>query len=137
MSESHVQLAERIYDLFGKGDIPAVLALFDEHIEWREAEGHPYRPSGAPLVGPQAILTDLFMRLGQDWDGLSVTPASLLPTPEGVLAQGRSKGTCKATGRSLDAQFAHVLTMRDGKLVGFQQYIDTAQLQAVMGRGAD
>lgn len=93
MSESHVQLAERISDLFAKGDIPAVLALFDERIEWREAEGHPYRPSGAPLVGPQAILTDLFMRLGQEWDGLSVTPASLLPTPEGVLAQGRSKGT--------------------------------------------
>jgi hypothetical protein len=133
MSDNHVQLAQRLYDLFGRGDIPAVLALFDEAIEWREAEGNPYQPSGEPFVGPQAVLTDLFMRLGQEWDGLTVTPVSILPTPEGVLAQGRYTGTYTATGQALDAQFAHVMTMRDGKLAGFQQYVDTAQMQAVMG----
>lgn len=25
-------------------------------IAWREAEGNPYEPSGAPWVGPQAVL---------------------------------------------------------------------------------
>lgn len=133
MSDNHTQLAQQLYDLFGRGDIPGVLALLDEHIEWREAEGNPYQPSGAPFVGPQAVLTDLFMRLGQEWDGLTVTPESILPTTEGVLAQGRYTGTYKATGRALDAQFAHVMTMRDGKLASFQQYVDTAQMQAVMG----
>ena len=136
MSDDHVHLAQRLYDLFGRGDIPGVLGLFDDQIEWREAEGNPYQPSGAPWIGPQAILTELFMKLGQEWDGFTVTPASLLPTPEGVLAQGRYTGTYKATGRAMDAQFAHVLTMRDGKLTGFQQYVDTAQMQAVMGHAA-
>ena len=136
MSANHVQLAQRLYDLFGQGDIPAVLGLFDEQIDWRAAEGHPYRPSGAPWVGPQAILTELFMRIGQDWDGVTVTLASLLPTPHGVLAQGRYAGTYKATGHAIDAQFAHVLTMRDGKLTAFQQYVDTAQTQAVMGHAS-
>lgn len=133
MSDNHEQLAQRLYDLFGRGDIAGVLALFDEHIEWREAEGNPYKPSGEPFVGPQAVLTNLFMRLGQEWDAFTVTPASILPTPEGALAQGRYTGTYNATGQALDVQFAHVMTMRDGKLAGFQQYVDTAQLQAVMG----
>jgi ketosteroid isomerase-like protein len=36
-------------------------------------------------------------------------------------------------GRSLDAQACHVWKLRDGKIVSFQQYADTAQLQDVMG----
>jgi ketosteroid isomerase-like protein len=48
-----------------------------------------------------------------------------------VVIEGRYTGTYKPTGRKLDAQLCHVLRIQDGKLVGFQQYLDTAQLQAV------
>ena len=38
----------------------------------------------------------------------------------------------ETTGKSIDAQVSHVLTFRNGKLAKFQQYVDTAQLQAVI-----
>jgi ketosteroid isomerase-like protein len=50
-----------------------------------------------------------------------------------VVALGRYGGANKATGKALDAQFAHVWRVKNGKLAGFQQYTDT--LQAVRAAG--
>jgi ketosteroid isomerase-like protein len=132
MSDSNIALAKRLYTLFGQGDIPGVLALFDPAIEWREAEGNPYQPDGAPWIGPDAVLTKLFMRIGADWDGFTVIPQTFTATEHGVLVEGRYTGTYKSSARALDVQMAHVLTMGGGHITRFQQYVDTATLQAVM-----
>ena len=56
---------------------PTVLAAFHPEIEWRQAEGNPYQPTGAAWVGPQAVLEKLFMRLGAEWEGFTVTVHAL------------------------------------------------------------
>lgn len=132
MSESNIDLAKRLYALFGQGDIPGVLGLFDARIEWREAEGNPYQPDGTPWIGPDAVLNKLFIRIGAEWDGFTVIPLSFTATATGVLVEGRYTGTFKATGRTIDTQVAHVLSMKDGTITAFQQYVDTAALQAAM-----
>ena len=134
---SKAQLARRIYDLFGSRDIPAVLAAFDPEIEWREAEGNPYQMDGAGWVGPQAIVENLFMSIGTDWEGHTIHIAEIHDAGEHVVIEGRFTGTYKPTGRSIDAQLCHVLTFRNGKMTRFQQYVDTAQLQHVMGVPAE
>jgi ketosteroid isomerase-like protein len=130
---SNVQLAKDIYAAFARGDIPAVLASFDPDIRWHQAEGNPYQPDGKAWVGPQEILEKLFMRLGSEWDGFTVTVRTIHDAGEHVVMEGRYTGTYKPTGRKLDAQVCHVLRIRDGRLVGFQQYMDTGQVGAVMG----
>jgi hypothetical protein len=50
-----------------------------------------------------------------------------------VIVEGRYTGSYKATGKSADAQFCHVFKVKDGKVVSFQQFVDTAQMQGVMG----
>jgi ketosteroid isomerase-like protein len=50
-----------------------------------------------------------------------------------VVVEARYTGTHKATGKSIDAQACHVWGVGEGKLKSFQQYVDTAQLQDVMG----
>ncbi len=132
---SNVQLAKDIYAAFGRGDIPTVLAGFHPQIQWREAEGNPYKPDGAAWVGPQAILEQLFMRLGSEWDAFTVHVGTLEDAGDAVVMEGRYSGRYKASGKSLDSQVCHVLRFRDGKLVSFQQYADTAQLQTVMAAG--
>jgi ketosteroid isomerase-like protein len=125
--------ATALYEAFGRGDITTVLAMLDDGIEWRQAEGHPYRLDGTPWVGPQVVLTELFARLAQDFDGLTVQPHTITSTDEGAVVQGRYTGMVKATGRRLDSQFCHVLRMRDGRVTHFQQYLDTSTLQWAMG----
>ena len=60
-------------------------------------------------------------------------PGAITATTDGAIVQGRYNGTVKAAGRRLDAQFCHVLRMRDGRVTHFQQYLDTSTLQWAMG----
>ena len=130
----NVALAKDIYASFARGDIPAVLAAFEPSIEWREAEGNPYQPDGTAWVGPQSVVDKLFKSLGSDWDGFAVNVRALHSAGEYVVMEGRYTGTYKPSGKKLDAQVCHVLRFSKGKLASFQQYTDTAQLQAVMAK---
>ena len=130
---SQLPLLEDLYAKFAAGDVPAVLAAFDADIAWCEAEGSPYQPSGEPWHGPQAVLENLFVRLGGEWDGFTVTPLRFHDAGDCVAVEARYTGTFRATGKPLDAQVCHVWTVRNGKITRFQQYVDTAQLRAVMG----
>lgn len=122
-----------LYAAFGRGDVPAVLGAMDPAIHWHEAEGNPYMPSGEAWVGPDAVLENLFTRLGEDWDGFTVHPASFHDAGDTVVVEGRYTGEYRGTGRSLDTQFCHVWSLKDGRITKFQQYVDTATLQDVMG----
>lgn len=129
---SNVERARDLYAAFGRGDIETVMGGLDPEVEWSEAEGNPYEPSGAPFVGPQAVLDRLFKRLDEEWEEFIVTPETFHDAGSAVVVEGRYAGTFEESGRSLDAQFCHVLEFEGGKLKRFQQYVDTAQLQQVM-----
>ena len=132
---SNVQLVQDLYDAFGRGDIPTVLGAMDPDIEWYEAEGNPYKPDGKAWHGPDAVLNNLFMKLGTEFDGFTVHPGEFHDAGSVVVVEARYTGTYKQTGKSLDAQVCHVWKIRDGKLTSFQQYVDTGQLQDVIGVG--
>lgn len=126
--------ARDLYESFGRGDMEGVLALFSPDITFREAEGNPYQPDGEPFRGPDEVLEKLFMRIGEEWDPFVVTPKTFHTSGrDTVVVEGRYTGVFKATGRTLDAQVCHILRYGNGKLVNFQQYVDTAQLRHVMG----
>jgi ketosteroid isomerase-like protein len=129
---SNVQRMQDLYEAFGRGEVPAVLGAMDPGIEWRQAEGHPFQPSGMPFVGPDAIVQNVFMRLGTEWDGFTVTPKEFHDAGPVVVVEARYTGTCKETGKSLDAQVCHVWKLHDGKITNFQQYVDTGQRQDVV-----
>ena len=65
MADENIQTARRLYDCFAAGDIPGVVGIFDEQLEWQEAEGNPYQPDGHPRAGVQRVLT-LFGRLAEE-----------------------------------------------------------------------
>lgn len=129
----NVSLLKNLYEAFGRGDVPAVLGAMSPQMKWHEAEGNPYMPSGEAWVGPDAVLTNLFMKLGTEWDGFTVHPKSFYGAGNSVIVEGRYTGTYKATGKSMDAQVCHVWDVADGKVTRFQQYVDTAKFQDVMG----
>jgi len=128
----NVELVRGAYEAFARGEIEAVLALIDEHCEWMEAENNPWWPGG-PLVGPQAVLEGVFRRMPQDFEGFSVALGRVVGLGDTVLVEGRYHATARVTGRPLDAQFAHVWDLRDGRAVRWQQYTDTLQHADAMG----
>jgi uncharacterized protein len=128
MSDENVNKVRSMYEAFGRGDIPLVLAGLDANVEWWEAENFIYADTN-PYVGPNAVLQGVFMRLGAEWDGFAVSPADVLDAGDTVIGHGYYSGKYKKTGRDVRAQFAHFFSFRDGKIVKFQQYTDTAQFQ--------
>jgi uncharacterized protein len=130
-TRSNSQYLRELYDAFARGDVPTVLAGFDPDIVWNEAESSAYA-SGNPYRGPQAIVQGIFMRLGTEWNDYRVKPDQFIDGGDTVAVAGRYSATFKSTGRPLDAPFVHVWTFRNGKVVGFRQYTDTAQFNRVM-----
>ena len=128
----NVKLLKNIYDAFGRGDIPTVLAAMSPDIKWYEAENNPYMPSGEAVVGPD-VVNDLFMRLGAEWDGFTIHLRTFHGAGDSIIVEARYSGTYKSTGKRMDAQVCHVWDVKDGKLTRFQQYVDTAKLRDVMG----
>lgn len=130
---SNVGLLKNLYEAFGRGDVPSVLGMMSPGIKWYQAESNPYMPSGQPWTGPDAVLDNLFMKLGSEWDGFTVHPQAFHDAGDSVVVEARYSGTYKATGKSMDAQVCHVWDVEGGKLTRFQQYVDTAKIRDVMG----
>ena len=128
MSQENVDIVRGVYEAFGRGDVPAVLAALDPQIEWLEAENFIYA-GGNPYIGHNAVLEGVFMRLATEWEGFGVAPIEILDAGDTVVTRGYYSGTFKKTGRMVRAQLAHFMTFRDGKVIKFQQYTDTAQFE--------
>ena len=132
MSQQNVDLMKSLYEAFGRGDVPTVLAAMDPGIVWNEAENFPYADKN-PYVGPNAVVEGVFARLGGEWDGFNVALEEVLDAGDTVVSLGRYGGTYKKTGTRIHSQFAHVWRLRGGKIVKFQQYTDTLQAAKAVG----
>lgn len=132
MSQENVALVRAIYDAFAAGDIAGVLGAMSPDIVWNEAENFPYADRN-PYRGPEAVLHGVFARIGAEWDGFEVVAEELIDGGDTVVALGRYRGACKATGRAIDAQLAHVWRVEGGRAAAFQQYADTLQVARATG----
>jgi len=121
-------IIDSLYKAFAIGDIPTVLASMDANIVWKEAEGNALA-DGNPYKGPDTVLNGVFVRLGADHDYFNLTNIQLNEMSNNqVLATLRYNAKLKNNGALIDAQAAHLWTLQDGKVIAFQQYVDTKQL---------
>lgn len=118
-----------IYDAFAKGNIPGVLGALDPNISWTEAAGFPY---GGTYIGPNAVLENVFMKLGTEWEGFSAVPYQLVDGGDTIVALGNYSGKYLKTGKSMSVPFVHVWDFEDGKIVKFVQDTDTLKVAEVL-----
>ena len=128
MAQERLDVVRGIYDAFGSGDMDRVATLIAE-CDWEEAEGMPY---GGRYRGAEDVFQNVFARIAADVENFSARPDEILPAGDDrVLALGRYAGI----GRTavVDVAFAHLWTVRDGKIVKFVQYADTHKYRAAVG----
>lgn len=128
---TNTEIIRGVYDAFARGDVPGVLAAMDPSVNWTEAKGFPY---GGTYIGPDAILENVFMKFGTEWEGFSAVPGQFVDDGDNaVVALGAYSGKYLKTGKSMDVPFAHVWNLRDGKVVRFVQYTDTLEMARAIG----
>lgn len=129
MSEQNIAFVRGLYEAFGRGDVPAVLAGFDQNIEWNESEGMPY---GGQYHGPDAVAENVFGPVTSDFDEFSVAPDEILADGERVVVLLTYRGVAKESGKKLHMHAAHAWIVRDGKIATFRQLADSATMNAAL-----
>ncbi|AVR45379.1 hypothetical protein C7S20_08910 [Christiangramia fulva] len=120
----NMEVIANLYKSFQAGDIPGVLQRMDPDIVWNEAEGNKYA-AGNPYIGPDAVLNGVFARIGAEHEYFKLEDVQLHEMHNNqVLATLRYDGKWK-DGEKYNVQAAHLWTLNNGKITGFQQYVDT------------
>ena len=119
-------LIQSLYQSFASGDVPAVLAKFDDNITWTESDGFPL---AGTYVGPQAVLEGVFMRLGEFSDNWAVVVDRLIADGDTVIADGKYTWDHKESGEPCEVRMAHIWTLADGKAISFLQHVDSATVR--------
>jgi len=126
----NLETVEAGYDDFAARDLDSVLGFFDPDIEWIVAEGFPY---GGTYHGPEAVRTGVFENLAESVAEFEVIPDRFIDAGQTVVVLGRYNGVSGETGKAFtDVPWAHVWDFEDGMAVRFQQYTDTALVQAAL-----
>jgi ketosteroid isomerase-like protein len=127
---NNVDLVKGVYAAFGVGDVPKVLGAMHPQIQWTETAGYKY---GGVYRSPQAVLDHVFARIQVDFESFSVDVERLIDAGNVVVMQGHYVAKGKATGKNVRAAVAHVLEISDGKIVRFDQYVDSATINPIIG----
>ena len=119
-----LELAASLYEAFDRHDGAALAALLSPGFSGHVSEG---LPGGGGVVGSPGAMLTTWGRAARAFD-LRPRPDQIVPLADGrVLVLGRYVGTARATGRPIDAVFAHVLRFADEHLVALDQITDTAR----------
>lgn len=120
------QLAERLYAALAEGDRAALAELLDPDFVGSLAPGMPFDVGGV-RDGADAMWENGWGAIGRHFTARAV-PERYLTTDDGhLLVTGRYTGTGRRGGSTLDAEFAHLLTVAGGRITRLVQYTDTAR----------
>ena len=120
MTMEPADIVRTFYDRLGAGDAHGALGLMAPDIEWNTM--WHYKVEGR---GPQAVAEGLFKPLMAEWSSFALVPTEFVVEGDTVVSLGDFTGVHGATGRSCEARYAHVWTVRNGMVARFRQYIDT------------
>ena len=93
-----------------------------DDISWTEAKGFPY---AGTYIGLENVSKNVFSRLGSEWIDYKFTPEDYVASEDKVVAFGTYTGTYKITSKSFVARVAHVWKLKDGKIISFEQFVDS------------
>ena len=127
---TNLELIKQAYADFASGNIPTVLPLFDPAVEWHESKGMPFVEGDGIYKGVDAIVKGVFMNLPVHFDGFNMDIKESFEGDNKVAVAGHYKGTNKATGNVFKANFAHVWTLKNGKVTRMFQTVDTKTVLA-------
>lgn len=117
-------VVQQAYACFGRGDIPELLSLLAEEVDW-------FVPGAAmvPWAGRwrgRAQVGGFFAAFGGSADVEQFEASEFVDSGDRVIVLGRERIRPKSTGRVYDADWCHVWTVRNGKITVFREYTDTA-----------
>jgi len=130
MSQDNLDVIRRGYDAFGRGDINTLLESFDEQVSW-VTPGPPELATSGRRTGRQEV-AEFFVSVNELFDIQRFEPKDFLAQGDRVVVVGSETARARSTGNVIELDWVHVFTMRNGKVVAFQEFFDTAAVVAAL-----
>ena len=121
-TQESLQVVKDGFAAFGRGDVPGLLALMAEDVEWIVPG------AGLPLAGTyrgSEGVANFFQKLAAEADILDFQPREFIADGDRVLVVGWERSKVKATNRIIETDWVMSFTVRNGKVAGYRQYTDT------------
>lgn len=124
---TNLQIVQNVYAGFAAGDMEAVLKDMGDGIVWT----HPGNPDQIPFAGifeGKAGVSRFFEIVFQNIDVMEQNIKSYIDGGDSVIVTGYEHMRVKNTGREYKSNWIHMYTLSGGKIVAFEEFIDTAEL---------
>ena len=112
------------YAAFGRRDIPALLKLVADEVDWKEV-----CPASLPYSGLRrnpAEVAEFFASLDQVEDVTVFEPREFIEAGEKVTVLGYLESSVRDTKQKFQTEWIHVFTVRNGKITRWRGFFDTA-----------
>ena len=124
--KENAMLVKKIYERMNAGEIESLLNSFAEDIEWilPEMENVPFAGLSRGLHG----IREFFSKVFELQEVLEFEAEEYFARGNKVVAPKHFTMRLKSTGKEFSSPWAHVWTIKDGKVARFYEYVDTAAI---------
>jgi uncharacterized protein len=123
-ARTNVDVVRETYEAVGRGDIPALLDLLTDDVEWT-LQGPSVIPFAGTRRGREGVI-EFFSLLGETVEFQEFEPREFVAQDDTVVVLGFERNLIKPTGRTFEQEWAHVYSLRDGKIAKHRALEDTA-----------
>lgn len=131
-TQENINKVRELYTAFSSGDMKTLFAGMDENVDWEQ-----FGPTTLPTTGPhkgRQGLEKFFAAVSEYYAFDKFEPQEFIAQDDKVVALGYYAGKVKTTRKPFQAHWAMVYTLRNGRVVKFREYTDTAVLEAALER---
>jgi hypothetical protein len=126
MSDANIALVQSLYAAFQRGDIAAIAGAAVPDTVWQVHGRTQDHPAIGVYKGPEGI-QKFFGIIAETEEVSAFAPRDFYAADDKVFVRGNYTWTMRKTGKPVSCEWLHMLMIRDGKLLGFEEFTDTAQ----------
>jgi ketosteroid isomerase-like protein len=124
----NLQLIKNAYAAFQRGDITAILNSCDENVECLGVTGTEGVLPQAGLRRGRVAVAEFFKHVAETTGFTAFQPQAFVAQRDTVVAVGNYTARMRSSGQWMSSTWVMLFTVRNGKVVRFREYSDSAQI---------
>jgi len=119
-----LDVVQKGFAAFGRRDIPALLKLVADEVDWKEVV-----PASLPYSGLRrnpAEVAEFFTDVERADDTTVFESREFIEAGENVTVLGYAEGSARDTKQKFQSEWVHIFTVKNGKITRWRGFYDTA-----------
>ncbi|MGB3940899.1 MAG: nuclear transport factor 2 family protein [Candidatus Manganitrophaceae bacterium] len=117
-------IIQQAYEAYGRGDIPAILNLVADEVDW-EFAGSASLPYAGRRKDKKGV-ADFFTEVSRADEIHTFEPREFIEANEHVTVLGWENCTARDTQKKFESEWVHLFTVKNGKVTRWRGFFNTA-----------